>query len=146
LPSYASGSRRFSSVVIDRASLGAVLESRGRGLPSSIPILIDDPHLAIAERSAWQSRLASLYNDCGCKAGAIGLLAAFPSLWGVFVLPTGVAPLSLRGMMLILGLPFVGAVTGKLIGLRLRSLRLLRAVLELGAVLDARSAPEAPGG
>lgn len=127
-------------LVIDRNSLTAVLERGPRALPSSVPILIDDPSLTSAQRAEWEARLSRLYNECGCHEGALGLLAALPVLLALLLWrQPGFGLLDPGGIALLVLLPLVGAIGGKLLGLALGRLRLRRAVTELSGLIDARS-------
>ncbi len=131
-------------LVIDRRSVGAVLERGPRAVPSAIPILIDDPSLTTAEREAWQSRLTTLYNACGCHEGALGLVAAIPLLLALWLWPQrGFGLLEPGGLALLVGLPLFGAIGGKLLGLAVARVRLRRAVAELSALMRTRSSSDA---
>lgn len=129
-----------SPLVIDRHSLGAVLERGPRALPSSIPIMIDDPTLTLDERTSWERRLTTLNNACGCHEGALGLAAAFPILFALALSSQpGLGLFEPGWLALLLALPLVGAIIGKALGLAVGRFRLRRAVAALGAVMDARS-------
>jgi hypothetical protein len=136
----ADGWRPAIPLVIDRNSLGAVLKRGPRAVPTSVPILIDDPSLTSVQRAEWESRLSRLYNECGCHEGALGLLAAFPVLLALFLWrQPGFGLLDPGGIALLVALPLLGAIAGKLLGLAVGRLRLRRAVAELSALIEARS-------
>lgn len=141
-----SGASGRSALVVDRRSLSAVLERGPRALPSSVPIVVDDPELTAAERLEWESRLTVLYNECGCHAGKVGLVGAIPVLVAMFLWsPAGIAPLEPRGVVLTLSLPLGGAVLGKAVGLTRGRIRLRRAISDLAALLHERSAARLAG-
>ena len=136
--------RARSPLAINRHSLGAVLERGPRAVPSSVPILIDDPTLTLVERTRWESRLTALYNECGCHEGALGFVAAFPVLLALLLWSQpGFGLLEPGGLALLVVLPLVGAIAGKLLGLAVGRLRLRRAVAELSALMYARSTSSA---
>jgi hypothetical protein len=144
----AGGRWHQAALIVNRSSLGYLLERRPRPMPASDDVVLTEPRLTATERDGWQSRLTVLYNDCGCEAGGVGLLAAVPVLVGLFLLgPSGVGPLEPRGLAMILGLPVMGAVGGKVTGLARRRRRLRAAIAELEALLDAlaRQEEEASG-
>lgn len=103
------------------------------------PCIAENPLLTVSERAEWEGRLTALYNECGCHAGAIGLLAAFPILAVLFsVGSASVARLDFLGVGLVVALPLAGGVVGKSIGVVVGRLRLRRALRELRALLEAR--------
>lgn len=120
-------------------SPGEVIAERDTTLHPSIRTLVEDERLTPSERSAWRRQLTGLRNECGCHAGAIGLLGAVPVLAALLLLG---APGGLPRFALVVGLPVVGALGGKAVGLLRAQLRFRSAVIQLNALLTPRATAE----
>jgi hypothetical protein len=135
-----SGVSGRTPLVLDRHSLGAVLERGPRALPSSIPIRIEDPALTPDERDHWEAMLTELYNACGCHEGALGLAAAIPVIAGTWLLgPPALGISDAWGLALVPVLLFLGAALGKLVGIGIARLRLHAAVARLEELFRERA-------
>ena len=90
--------------------------------------------------------MAALYNECGCDAGAFGLLGGLALLAALLLLRRlSLAPLNPLRLTLIMTVPLVAGVGGKLVGMVHGRRQLRQAVAELRESLDSRPAPGGPG-
>jgi hypothetical protein len=114
--------------VRDVADLERLLKKRPRfdSIHIVAPLMLD-------ERLHWERRLSTLYNECGCSAGAVALLCVLAAS-GVRAL---LQPALLRWQPIatVLLMCFAAAVAGKFIGITLSRQRLKAEVRLLGETL-----------
>jgi hypothetical protein len=99
-------------------------------------VIVHAEQLSPEEQRDWSSRLTALYNDCGCKAGAAGLLLGTVMAAGGLLLERGSGAGVLRiGSRVVRRVALV-SVAGKAMGVASRRGRLSRATRELSRALS----------
>ena len=112
-------------------------EAVDRVLAERVHLRVFPPRLSVASNAlseegtrAWQARIDRLLEECGCGIGAAVALAAMGT-YLVWVLTSG-APASIGATILrSLGVLFLGATAGKLVGIGWARFKLRRALLRL---------------
>jgi hypothetical protein len=114
------------------------------GAPLRRPQLrIAVPHMAAREARSWESRLDTLREDCGCRAGAFALAGfVFCFLVAAVLDDAAIADGHAAVSLAVYGGGFVGgvvlsALAGKLIGLWLATVRFRRVCRQLQEHLRA---------
>jgi hypothetical protein len=90
--------------------------------------------LPLDERSRWERRLFSLYDECGCQAGAVALLMTLVAV-GIrsWLQP---APLGWRAIAVVVLLCFAAVAAGKISGMAIAKWKLRAEVRDLGEALE----------
>lgn len=115
--------------IISRSDqLPSLLTARPSFLPGG-SVRLRLPELDELERGQWEKRLSDLRGACGCKSGAVSLLA-FLALCGLLA-GTGVVGVTPLKLALLLPGAFVAGAAGKLGGLLVSRIRLRRTVAML---------------
>ncbi len=114
---------------------------RSKSIDEEASRLLASSTLLPDEIARWEARLQQLSHDCGCAAGATGLLIALVSLPVLFwIQPSGLFGVSWSGAATAGLVVLAGAAIGKTLGVWRARSRLRTAVLELNHIVAMRDA------